>query len=116
MMPTGTLMKKIHSHPKASTSTPPRMGPTSVAIPATGHVRPLVHGLDRRFCRTVALTMDQACEEDRLDAGGRLRPPCALSEADEAPEVDVLGSAAVAQACGDQPRHQRCEQMRRGEL
>ena len=33
-MPTGTLMKKIHSQPSASTSTPPRIGPTSVATPA----------------------------------------------------------------------------------
>ena len=27
-------MKKIHSQPSASTSTPPRIGPTSVATPA----------------------------------------------------------------------------------
>ena len=27
-------MKKIHSQPRASTSTPPRIGPTSVATPA----------------------------------------------------------------------------------
>ena len=33
--PTGTLTKKIHSQPSASTSTPPRIGPTSVATPAT---------------------------------------------------------------------------------
>ena len=33
-MPTGMLMKKIHSQPSASTSTPPRIGPTSVATPA----------------------------------------------------------------------------------
>ena len=33
-MPTGTLMKKIHSQPNASTRTPPRIGPTSVATPA----------------------------------------------------------------------------------
>ena len=33
-MPTGMLMKKIHSHPRESTSTPPRIGPTSVATPA----------------------------------------------------------------------------------
>ena len=33
-MPTGMLMKKIHSQPRASTSTPPRIGPTSVATPA----------------------------------------------------------------------------------
>ena len=33
-MPTGTLMKKIHSQPRESTSTPPRIGPTSVATPA----------------------------------------------------------------------------------
>ena len=32
--PTGMLMKKIHSQPSASTSTPPRIGPTSVATPA----------------------------------------------------------------------------------
>ena len=33
--PTGTLTKKIHSQPSPSTSTPPRIGPTSVATPAT---------------------------------------------------------------------------------
>jgi hypothetical protein len=33
-MPTGTLTKKIHCHPKWSTSTPPASGPTSVATPA----------------------------------------------------------------------------------
>ncbi len=33
-MPTGMLMKKIHSQPSASTRTPPRIGPTSVATPA----------------------------------------------------------------------------------
>ena len=27
-------MKKIHSHPATSTRTPPRIGPTSVAMPA----------------------------------------------------------------------------------
>ena len=32
--PTGTLTKKIHSQPRPSTSTPPRIGPTSVATPA----------------------------------------------------------------------------------
>jgi hypothetical protein len=39
--PTGTLMKKIHSQPRASTSTPPRMGPTSVATPAVAPHRPI---------------------------------------------------------------------------
>ena len=39
--PTGTLMKKIHSHPRVSTSTPPRTGPTSVATPATAPHRPM---------------------------------------------------------------------------
>ncbi len=33
--PTGTLMKKIHSQPNPSISTPPRIGPTSTATPAT---------------------------------------------------------------------------------
>ena len=33
-MPTGMLMKKIHSQPSPSTSTPPRIGPTRVATPA----------------------------------------------------------------------------------
>ncbi len=33
--PTGTFTKKIHSQPSPSTSTPPRIGPTSVATPAT---------------------------------------------------------------------------------
>ena len=32
--PTGMLMKKIHSQPKASTRMPPRIGPTRVATPA----------------------------------------------------------------------------------
>ncbi len=34
MIPTGMLMKKIHSQPRPSTSTPPRIGPTRVATPA----------------------------------------------------------------------------------
>ncbi len=34
MTPTGTLMKKIHSQPRLSTRSPPRIGPTSVATPA----------------------------------------------------------------------------------
>ncbi len=34
-IPTGTLTKKIHSQPRPSTSTPPAIGPTSVATPAT---------------------------------------------------------------------------------
>ena len=34
MMPTGMLMKKIHSQPRVSTRTPPTSGPTSVATPA----------------------------------------------------------------------------------
>jgi hypothetical protein len=33
-MPTGTLTKKIHSHPGPSTRTPPSRGPTRVATPA----------------------------------------------------------------------------------
>ena len=37
--PTGTLTKKIHSQPSPSTSTPPRIGPTSVATPATAPQR-----------------------------------------------------------------------------
>ena len=32
--PTGTLMKKIHSQPGPSTSTPPTIGPTRIATPA----------------------------------------------------------------------------------
>ena len=39
-MPTGMLMKKIHSQPSVSTSTPPRIGPTSVATPAVAPHRP----------------------------------------------------------------------------
>ena len=34
MSPIGTLTKKIHAQPIASTSTPPASGPTSVATPA----------------------------------------------------------------------------------
>lgn len=37
--PTGMLTKKIHSQPAASTSTPPRIGPTSVATPAVAPQR-----------------------------------------------------------------------------
>ncbi len=40
-MPTGTLTKKIHSQPRLSTSTPPRIGPTSVAMPATAPQSPM---------------------------------------------------------------------------
>ena len=41
MIPTGTLMKKIHSQPKASTKTPPAMGPTRVATPAVAPHSPM---------------------------------------------------------------------------
>ena len=41
MMPTGTLMKKIHSQPNPSTSRPPASGPTSVATPAVAPHRPI---------------------------------------------------------------------------
>ncbi len=34
-MPTGTLMKKIHSQPRVSTRKPPASGPTRMAMPAT---------------------------------------------------------------------------------
>ncbi len=34
MMPIGTLTKKIHCQPRPPTSTPPAIGPTSVATPA----------------------------------------------------------------------------------
>ena len=40
-MPTGTLMKKIHSHPKPSTSRPPASGPTRVATPAVAPHSPM---------------------------------------------------------------------------
>ena len=33
-IPTGMLMKKIHSQPRPPTSSPPRIGPTRVATPA----------------------------------------------------------------------------------
>ena len=32
-MPTGTLMKKTHSHPSESTSAPPTSGPMATATP-----------------------------------------------------------------------------------
>ncbi|GAA5034384.1 hypothetical protein GCM10025738_18920 [Microbacterium fluvii] len=34
-------MKKIHSHPKASTSRPPASGPTSIATPEVAPHRPI---------------------------------------------------------------------------
>ena len=34
-------MKKIHSQPRPSTSTPPRIGPTSVATPAVAPQMPI---------------------------------------------------------------------------
>ncbi|MNR37092.1 hypothetical protein D3C85_1550830 [compost metagenome] len=40
-MPTGTLMKKIHSQPRPSTRTPPRIGPTRVATPAVAPQMPM---------------------------------------------------------------------------
>ncbi|MCY1245000.1 hypothetical protein D9M72_581060 [compost metagenome] len=40
-IPTGTLMKKIHSQPRPSTRTPPRIGPTSVATPAVAPQIPM---------------------------------------------------------------------------
>ncbi len=39
--PTGRLTKKIHSQPRASTSTPPASGPTRVATPAVAPHSPM---------------------------------------------------------------------------
>ncbi|CAH0134567.1 hypothetical protein SRABI128_00157 [Microbacterium sp. Bi128] len=41
MIPTGMLMKKIHSHPRPSTSRPPASGPTRVATPAVAPHSPM---------------------------------------------------------------------------
>ena len=41
MTPTGRLMKKIHSQPRPSTRTPPRIGPTRVATPAVAPQIPI---------------------------------------------------------------------------
>ena len=40
-MPTGMLMKKIHSHPRPSTRKPPAKGPTSIATPDVPPHRPI---------------------------------------------------------------------------
>ena len=91
-MPTGTLMKKIHSQPSESTSTPPRIGPTSVATPAvaphraiaeprrsTGKMRvitAMVCGVTiaaPRPCNTRAATSIQMLAEKRARTTARRR-------------------------------------------
>ena len=73
-------MKKIHSQPRPSTSTPPRSGPTSVATPATAPHRPIAapravgregagddgHRLRRHQRRAEAL--HDAGDDEQLDA------------------------------------------------
>ena len=41
MTPTGRFTKKIHSHPRPSTSRPPASGPTSIATPEVAPHRPI---------------------------------------------------------------------------
>ena len=57
--PTGTLMKKIHSQPAASTRTPPRIGPTSVATPAVAPQRAIA--LPRRATGKIRVMIAIVC-------------------------------------------------------
>ena len=59
MMPTGMLMKKIHSHPNPSTSRPPSSGPTSVATPAVAPHRPIA--APRRLAGNVRVMTAMVC-------------------------------------------------------
>ncbi len=59
MRPTGTLMKKIHSQPAASTSTPPTIGPTNVATPAVAPHRAIA--LPRRCAGKIRVMIAIVC-------------------------------------------------------
>lgn len=57
--PTGTLTRKIDSHPARSTRTPPRIGPTSVASPATAPHNAIA--LPRRTAGNVRVITAMVC-------------------------------------------------------
>jgi hypothetical protein len=63
MMPIGTLTMKIHCQPKWSTSTPPAMGPTSVATPAVAPQTLIA--TPRRSAGKIRVMVDNVCGVSR---------------------------------------------------
>ncbi len=116
-IPTGMLMKKIHSQPKASTSTPPRSGPTSVATPAVapqsaiawprrseGKMRvmiAIVCGRDHRG----AEALEDASHDQHLDGARQAAPQRGQREHRQAEQVEVLRAEPVPEPTRDQHRH-----------
>ncbi len=113
-IPTGTLMKKIHSQPRLSTRTPPRIGPTRVAMPAVAPHRPMAgaaaarredagddrHGLRRH--QRGAQALQDAGHDQRFDVAGEPAPQRGEGKDHQAGEVELLGPEPVTQPARDQ--------------
>ena len=116
-MPTGMLMKKIHSQPSASTSTPPRIGPTSVATPAVAPHSAIAW--PRRSAGKIRVMIAIVCgviieaprpwndpgDDQPLDRAGQPAPQRGEREDRQPEQVEPLGAEPVAEPAGDQHRH-----------
>ena len=125
--PTGTLMKKIHSQPRPSTRTPPRIGPTSVAMPAVAPQMPMA--APRRSGGKIRVMTAMVCgvimaaprpwstraSDERLDVAGEPAPQRGQGEDHQAGQVELLGAEPVAQPAGDQQRHGVGQQVGAGD-
>ena len=78
-MPTGTFTKKIHSQPKASTSSPPARGPTSMATPDVAPHSPIA--APRRMGGKVRVMIAMVC-----GAMSAAPNPCTRACGDQHPE------------------------------
>src|SRR5699024_3609694 len=113
-IPTGTLMKKIHSQPPASTSTPPARGPTSIATPAVAppqrhRLAPPIGGEgagdDRHRLRghhRGAEALDGAGEDEGADRAGERTPQGGEGEHHQPGEVDRARAELVPEPPGDE--------------
>ena len=125
-IPTGTLMKKIHSQPRPSTSTPPRIGPTRVATPAVAPQMPMA--APRRSGGKIRVMTAMVCgvimaaprpwttraAMSVCDVAGEPAPQRGQGEDHESGQVELLRAEAVAEPAGDQQRHGVGEQVGAG--
>ena len=114
--PTGTLMKKIHSQPRPSTSTPPRIGPTRVATPAVAPHSAIA--APRRAAGKIRVMIAIVCgviieaprpcttraDDQALDGAGQPAPQRGEREDRQPGEVEPLGAEPVTEPAGDQHR------------
>ncbi len=89
MIPTGMLMKKIHSHPRPSTRRPPASGPTSIATPEVAPQRPMA--APRLFGGNVRVMTAIVCGVMRAAPS-----PCTARNAMSAPSVGDRPHASEA--------------------